>query len=195
MGLEKTVHFYHALQCVLGFGDFRYTSRPVSEAWQNNTGPALYSGRKVYIKNFHPGGTPQLVAGVGYRYNSTKHWFMGLNLNYFDKIYTELNPDKRTVESLGKYTVNEIELVQETAHQEQLPHYYLLNASCGKTFTLAKKTQLTIHLSVNNLLNTKDVLVAGAEQFRWDPQFPGRFASKYTYFPGITYMTNLSFNF
>ena len=38
----------------------------------------------VYIKNYRIGGTPQLVTGVGYKYNAKQHWFAGVNFNYCD---------------------------------------------------------------------------------------------------------------
>lgn len=195
LGFEKTVSIFHTLQWAVGFGEYRYTNRPVSQAWQSNTTAPVYRERVVYIRNYHPGGTPQLAAGFGYRYNSARRLFAGFNLNYFDKIYVELNPDKRTTESVGNYYTKEIEPVQKIIRQEQLPSYYTINLIFGKTFSWIKKSQLNIHLSINNLLNIKNAVVTGTEQLRWDPQYPGRFANKYAYLPGTTYSTNLSFTF
>ena len=194
-GLEKTIKTSHMLQFTFGYNQSIYTNRPVLEAWQDNNSVAIFKDREVYLKNYRVGGSPQLVSGIGYRYNAKKLWFAGINFNYFDQIYIEPNPDRRTLESAGKFQNNETDAAEQIVAQEKLPHYYTLNINGGKSFRINKKYMLNINLSVNNFLNNKTILTSGFEQLRWDPSNINKFPTKYYYMTGVTYMAMINFNF
>jgi hypothetical protein len=195
LGLEKTIFISHNLQCAFGFGNFSYSDRTTAQAWQSNNNAALFSNRTIYLKNYHLGGSPQAVVGFGYRYMSVRRFYVGLNLSYFDQIYAEINPDKRTKEAMGVYAESELDLAQKVLAQEKLPAYYILNANIGKSFRLRKNSGLNVQLSVNNLLNSQNNKLFAAEQLRWDSQYPERFQNKYTYMTGRTYMAQIIMNF
>lgn len=195
LGFEKTFFVAHSLQCALGFGNYIYTNRPLAQAWQSNNNMPLFKDRTVYLKNYRIGGAPETVIGIGYRYTSSRRWHAGINFNYFDQLYTEINPDRRTIETVGKYSVEELELAQKITEQEKLPSYFVFNMLAGKSFRFSKKYFLTVNLSINNLLNNKNIIISGAEQLRWDSQYPQRFPSKYSYMQGATYLLMINFNF
>lgn len=195
LGLEKTIFVVHTFQAALGWGNFIYTNRPLAQAWQSNNNTALFNQRRVYLKNLHLGGSPQVAMGIAYRYLSSNRLFAGINLNYFDQIFAEINPDKRTVEALGTYSLDDVSRVKKIIEQEQLPSYFILNGSIGKSLKIYKKYTLNIQLSINNLLNNKTIAIFTTEQLRWDVQYPDRFPNKYTYMPGLTYMALINMNF
>lgn len=194
-GFEKTLFISHNLQLAAGFGEYTYSSRPVAQAWQNTTHAALFSNRVLYLKNYYTGGTPQTVIGFTYRYNSPRRWYVTANLRYFDRIYVELNPDRRSAEATERFSSGDLENLQLITAQERLPAWFTLNSQLGKTLRLTRKSSLNIHLSLNNLLNTKNIIISGAEQMRWDPQYPERFANRYTWLPGLTWLAGAALNF
>jgi hypothetical protein len=193
--LRKTLFTSHVLQGALGYGQFLYSNRPTIDAWQDNNNTALYTGRTAYIKNYRVGGSPQLVGGFGYKYNAKKFWFAGIYLSYFDQIYLDVNPDRRTEESVDKYFSNEEAEYKRVIDQEKLPSYFTLNANGGKSWRLAKKYFLSLNLSVNNILNSQKNITSGFEQLRWDVNNVDKFDNKYFYMQGITYMGIINFSF
>jgi len=196
LGVEKTLFASHVIQAVLGYGQFLYSNRPTAQAWQDNNATQLFTDRTVYWTNYKVGGSPQLVSGLGYKYNAKKHWFAGLYFNYFDQIYMDPNPDRRTAEAVAKFVDTEGQEIHEIIDQERLPAYFTLNANGGKSFRIAKKYFLNINLSVNNILNDKNITSGGFEQLRWDQDHVAtKFPSKYYYMLGTTYQATLNFNF
>lgn len=195
LGLEKTFFTSHVVQAVFNYGQNIYTGRPTAQAWQDNNATELFNNRTVYLKNYRVGGSPQMVAGIGYKYNAKKYWFAGIYFNYFDQIYIEPNPDRRTAEAIDKYVEGERDLYAPIIDQEKLPRYFTLNANGGKSFRIQKKYFLNLNLSVNNILNNQKIITSGFEQLRWDKSQVDKFDSKYYYMQGITYMFIVNFSF
>jgi hypothetical protein len=195
LGLEKTLFGSHVLQGAFGFGRYVYTNRPNAQAWQDNNNAELFTNRTVYLKNYRVGGSPQVVTGIGYRYNGQRRWFATVNLNYLDGIYIEPNPDRRTAEALVNYTNEEQPAINRIIGQERLAGYYLLNVSGGKSFRIRYRYYVKLNLSVNNLTNNRNSLAGGYEQLRWDASHIDRFANKYVFMTGRTYLAMISLNF
>jgi hypothetical protein len=194
-GLEKALFTSHIVQVAGSIGRFIYTSRPTLEAWQDNTSKELYTGRTVYIKNYRAGSSPQTVAGISYRYNAKKKWFVAMAVNFMDQIYIEPNPDRRTDDATAKFNENEKELANRITAQERLPSYYIINCNAGKALRLKKKYFININAVINNLMNNKNIIVTGYEQLRWDKGSIEKFPPRYLFMPGITYMISGNFNF
>lgn len=193
LGVEKKIFISHVLQGAFGYGQFLYSNRPALQAWQDNNSLELFSGRKVYLKNYRVGG-PQLVSGIGYRYVGKKYWSAGINFNYFDHIYLEPNPDRRTEEALDKFvgTDDQFNIITE---QERLPAYHTLNFNASKSFRIKGKYYLAGNISINNLLNNKNITSSGFEQLRWDVSNISKFDNKYYYMTGLTYQATINFSF
>lgn len=193
-GVEKTFMASHTLMGALGMGQFVYNNNPTAQAWQDNNNTSLFTNRTVYLNGYRLGTGPQVVTGIGYRYNGKKFWSVSIYYNYLDQIYLEPNPDRRTAEALNKYVDTDPQYKDITG-QHQLRPYSLVNASAYKSFRLMKKYTLAFNLTVNNLLNNKNIQVAGFEQLRWDYSNVYRFANKYYYMTGLTFMLNASLTF
>ncbi len=194
LGMEKTFNDLHNFQAAAGFGRFIYVSRPTLEAWQDNNGQPLYSGRTSYLKNYRTGGAPQLASGISYRYNTFGKWSAGISVNYFDMIYVEPNPDKRTAEALYSFFENETDQYKQILDQQKLPAYYVVNFTAGKKMMLSKKRYVNLNLSINNLFNNKNIIASGREQLRWDAGNIDKFPNKYVYMPGLTFLLSMNVN-
>lgn len=194
LGFEKMIRAAHSFQLVSGFSQSYYSSQPKLQAYQNNNNAPLYYNRRVYLKNYRTGNSPQFVSALGYRFSGRKQWTCGIYLNYFDKIYVVLSPERRTAEAVEKFRKDEKELAEQITCQEKLPAYSILNASISKSFLIRRKYSLGINLSATNLLNNKNHIAQGYEQLRRDPQDISRFPNKYSYMPGTGYMLILNFS-
>ncbi len=195
LGLEKTILTAHQVQAAFGYGASIYSNRPTLEAWQDNNNTQLYSDRTSYLSNYFIGGSPQTVFGLGYRFSSPKYWFVGVYLNSFDRIYSEINPERRTSQAIDKFLSSEEEYISEIIKQEKLPSYSILNFHTGKSFRIRRKYYLNFSLVVYNALNNKNNRISGFEQLRWDKNNLSRFDNKYTYMQGTSFMLNFSFTF
>ncbi|MBS1651212.1 MAG: hypothetical protein JSU07_04300 [Bacteroidetes bacterium] len=194
IGLEKTLFVSHVIQACFGAGNYVYTDRPIAQAWQDNNNTQLFTNRTVYIKNYKIGGTPQTVAGLSYRYNDKRRWFVGIAGSFFANNYIEPNPDRRTAEGTAKYASSDPEYAT-IVNQTKLGDYFLLNGNAGYSFRILKKYSVGINLTVNNLLNNKNIRIWGFEQMRWDQGNINQFANKYMYMPGTTYMASINLTF
>jgi hypothetical protein len=194
IGIEKNLFVAHTIQAAFGLGQFVYKGQPTAQAWQDNNNKSLFTERTVYLNNYRIGVSPQLVTGIGYRYNAKKFWFAGITLNYLDQIFIDPNPDRRTSESISKFvsTDPQVDLITD---QEELPSYFTLNFNAGKSFRIMKKYFLNFNLSANNLLNNKNIITGGFESLRWDYSNINKFDNRYFYMTGTTFMATVNFNF
>lgn len=192
-GVEGKVFSSWTLTGALTMGQYIYTNRPAAQIWQDNSAKSLATDRTVYLKNYHLGNTPQTCGSIGVKYNGKQNWFVGCNLNYFDGIYVEPNPDRRTGEAVSKYVTDDPQYTQ-LIKQEKLPGGFLMDANAGKSFRV-KGYYINLSVSVSNVLNNKNFKVSGMEQLRYDNTLPTKFPNKYTYALGTTYQAMVSFTF
>jgi hypothetical protein len=195
LGIEKTILRGHILQLIAGYGQFLYSGRPQLQAWQDNNNTSLFEGRTVYLQNFRIGGTPQCIAGAGYKFAGRKGLFLNLTFNFAADQFVEPNPDKRTLQAVEKYSSGEAGIAAAIVEQQQLPSYYFVNLLAGKSFRFSSKHVLNANLSINNLLNNTSVINSGFEQMRWNAAYPGTFAPKFAYMQGLTFLLSINYNF
>ncbi len=171
-------------------GDHIYTSRP--DLWIYDKFSTAFSKHTIYLKNFYVYGSPQIAANIGVRYDLKKRGFVILSANYLDRLYIEPNPLRRIPQSVEEIQPED-PLYQKIINQEKLPRVIFLNLFAFKPFKLFHQ-DFTASLSVNNLLNSRDLLSNGFEQFRFDftTKDPDKFPSKYYYLQGINYYLSLT---
>lgn len=192
-GIEKIIQSAHTLQMAVGYGHWIYLNAPVLSAWQDNTGAELFKNRQSYLRNLRIGGTPQRAIGGSYRFSSRRYWTAGISCNYLDKSFVEPNPDRRTEDALGKYTVLEQEQALKVAGQEELPAVWFINLQATKSYRFRKKYNFNVSLSLNNIFNQKSI-ISGVESLRWDSSSIEKFPTKYTYMQGLNSMLNITLN-
>ncbi|NLM91508.1 MAG: TonB-dependent receptor plug domain-containing protein [Bacteroidales bacterium] len=177
---------------VAGTGDYIYNSRPNVTIARDNDKEVLADQRQVYLQNYKIGGMTHTAGSVGFRYNDPRFWFIGVNMNYFDDIYIDINPDRRTSDAVANL-VNTDPQWNQILDQEKMDNNYTLDVFAGYSYRTKKRHYITINLSVSNLLDVTDFRIGGFEQLRYDSQDPGKFASKYFYLYGRTYFLNIAY--
>lgn len=194
LGAEKTIFDDHTLQLAIALSDCRYNSRPSAQAWRNSTGEALFEGRTIYLNNFVATQSPQTCIGASYRYTSGGRWQAGITAAWYDRTYVSINPDRRSAEALTNFTSSDEAAYTPILRQERLPSWLSIDSRIGRSIR-GRGYSIYLFVSINNVLNTQNIITSGSEQFRWDPQFPDRFANRYTWLPGRTWLFTSSLIF
>lgn len=194
LGLEGNLTSTWTMSAVYAGGQYLYTSRPSANITRDNSPEIFAQDRTVYWKNFRVGGMPQTAASVGLRYNSPKFWFAGFNANYFDDLYLDPNPDRRTVDAIGNFFESDPQ-VAELLNQTKLDANFTVDAFFGKSWMVKKRYRVAVNVSVSNVLDNQDFRIGGFEQLRYDRTDVGRFPPKYSYLFGRNYFAMATFSF
>lgn len=174
-----------------GIGNYFYSNRPTIQMISDNG--AKSAEELSYIKNFKVGGFPQTAGSFGLEYRGKQYWFAGASINYFDHIFVDVYPSRRTESVLAGYTTDHNQWWQ-FINQEQLDSQFTVDFFVGKSFKF-KQYYLNVNFSVNNALNNTDVAIGGFEQYRVDTDNPVRYQNKYFYMYGAQYFLNVNFRF
>jgi hypothetical protein len=193
MGVEAEIVRGLSAKVAGAYGSFLYNSQAEATISRDNDA-AILSNRKVYLEGYHVGGMPETAGTFGLEYRGKQYYWIGVNINAFGKFYEELNPDRHTAEAVGGFdpTDPRREIVLE---QKKINNGWTLNANVGKSFRINYKYFIVLNLSVDNILNKKDIAIGAYEQLRYDVTDMDKFAPKYSYLYGIQYFLNVSFRF
>jgi hypothetical protein len=191
-----------------------------------------YHSDIVYNKNMRESGTPLTALNLTLSY-SAKGWFIDLAGNYYDRIYLAYSPSYRYGTTLANrqkayitppknvevswtpiaaeqvfYTNENGDqvLLGSAIDQEKGKGGFMLDLSIGKSIRM-KKGNLSINLSITNLLNNQSMVTGGYEQSRsnYSVSDDGTIGSTRTYkfdrnpmkfyAYGINGMLNIGYNF
>ena len=188
MQISPTVSGY----VVVGVGDNIYTSRPRVTIARDNDRQVLAADREVFLKNFKVGGMSHSAASAGLRYNHPRFWFIGANINYFDDLFIDINPDRRTAEALANLVTTDPQW-RQLIDQERFEGFYSIDIFMGYSFNIRQDNRINLSLSIDNLLNATNNRVGGFEQLRFDPAEPQKFAPRYFYMFGRTFFLNIAY--
>jgi len=192
LGMDINLSSTLSMSLVGGTGDYIYSSRPTVTITRDNDRELLAEEKTVYWKNFKVGGMTHTAGSVGLRYNSPRFWFIGTNLNYYDDIYLDINPDRRTADALGNFVESDPNW-RDIISQEQLDNAFTLDFFGGRSWRIARRYFINLNISVSNALDNTDFRIGGFEQLRYDSNNIERFPAKYFYMYGRTYFINLAF--
>lgn len=176
-------------------GEYLYTSRPSATISQDNNAELLQVDQTIYQKDFFVPNTPQQAYTVGLKYNSPKYWFLNVNFNYFDQIYLDFNPTRRTQQAVGELVKADYpELWESILSQERIPSNYTADIFGGKSWKIGQRF-IYLTVGVNNILNNQNFIIGGYEQSRFDFETNdvSRFPPRYFYAYGANYFVGLSF--
>ncbi len=177
------------------FGNYRYTNRAkASITVENGSVPDVT--KNIYNKYFYVPGTPQTAVSGGLKYRGPGFLFIEANVNYFDNIYLDFNPERRTSSAMVGLEPGD-EKIPGIINQEKLPGGMTLDASIGKSIRIKDKYYLNLNLSVSNILDNQEIVIGGYEQMRFDyaEHNVNKFPAKYFYYYGRTYFLNIGFRF
>lgn len=176
--------------------EYYYSNNPMG-VMNSDNGNVKNVEETVYLNNYHVGGMPQMVGTAGLRY-FYKYWFFGANVNYAGNQYVELAPLKRLASNYTSVNPSDVptyEAYKTLVDQEKFKDAYTVDFSIGKMFYLKDRRSFNMNLSVNNILNKKDIRTGGYEQGRLDLTSPNKFPSKYYYMQGINCFLSVNYKF
>ncbi|HMQ87277.1 MAG TPA: carboxypeptidase-like regulatory domain-containing protein [Flavilitoribacter sp.] len=190
------------ISAVAALGQYTYTNRPLARIYLDNSAAKL-AEKVIYLKNFYVPNGPQKAYTFGLNYSGKDFWFASLNFNFFDDIYMDFYPERRTLEAVSyvsnpDYTQQAVDpdsdLWKRIVYQEKAPSAYTLDFFGGKSWKI-KDLYIYLNVGVNNILDKKDFITGGYEQFRFDfeNKNPDLFPSRYFYSFGRNYFVSLAF--
>ena len=208
LGTEVQVYKGFSVSLAASVGKYYYTSRQNGVLTIDNQ-PNIIQKETVYSKNFYVANIPQQAYTLGLNYRSKKFWYIGMNVNFFDRFYTEFAPTHRTeraVELVPYQSDQWYSIINQERYNKK--GQWTLDMSGGYSWRLkstfknmkgknAGKYYIAINAGISNLTNNKKFIVSGREQLRYDYQFknPDKFPSKYSYAYGTNFYLNLTFRY
>lgn len=197
--LDIDVYKGFSVSPVVALGQHIYSDRPNVTISRDNTADLIVDNETAYLKNLFLGNGPQMAGTFGLNYRSPKYWFVSLNFNYFDRIFTDIDPFRRTqstIETLDDETKRNI------LKQEQLPGQFTMDLFAGyswkidKSIKSLKKSQfMYFNVGISNLTNNRKFATGGFEQLRFSVSDTGRFPSKYFYNFGTNFFASITYKF
>jgi hypothetical protein len=178
----------------LAVGQYLYDSRPTATISQDNNAELLDEGVIIYQQDYYVPGTPQRAYSFGLNYSSPKFWFASLTANYFDEIYLDFNPIRRTADAVSPITEESSPgLRDDILDQEKLDSDFTLDFFGGKSWKIGDYF-IYLNAGINNILNNKDFRTGGYEQNRFDFETKevDRFPPRYFYAYGTNYFVSVT---
>ncbi len=193
-GLEVKITSTLAIQGAASFTNYQYTSRPQAITSADN-GSIPDDTNTIYIKNFYVSGTPQKAYSIGLKYQGPKNWFGNISANYFDDIWIDFNPERRTEDAIANLGIDDPK-IDEITRQIKADAQFTIDASIGKSWRI-KDYYINLNASVSNILDNQNLITSGYEQMRFDYENKNidKFPPKYYYGFGRTYFLMLSVRF
>jgi hypothetical protein len=172
-GAEAKLYKGLSVNAAAAVGKYYYNTRQLATVTADNSSDLLSENDVVYSKNFFV-PTPQNAYTIGLDYRSPQFWFINVNFNFFDKMYLDFNPVRRTEAASSGVEVGS-ELWHDIIDQKQLDNQYTLDAFAGYSWmmnrkfkSMKKRTYLVFNLGVNNILDNRNIVSGGFEQLRFD---------------------------
>lgn len=186
---------------VAALGQYIYTSRQNATITLDNSAEVIAQDQTIFSKNFFVPNGPQMAGNIGLRYSSPKYWFVNLNFNYFDRIFIDFNPIRRTNQAVDLVEPGS-ELWNDIIQQEQADGQFTMDLFGGfswkmdNTFKGMKRSYfMYFTVGVNNILNNRNFITGGFEQTRLDVEDrdPSAFPPRYFYSYGTNFFINVAF--
>lgn len=177
---------------------YQYKNDPIGvRSYENGSEADVV--RRVYLKNYHIGGTPQQAVSFAANYN-VKQWFFEVNAQWFGDAYFDISPTRHEeMPGLWKFCFTEEEYKErrdQITYQDKLNSEWVMNLSVGKVI-YTKFGSVNINLNVNNLLNNRNIQTGGWQEGKFDytDYNVNKFPNKIWYAQGIRVFLNLGIRF
>jgi len=201
-GFESKLTSTLSLTGAAALGRYYYDSRQNATITLDND-PTVMEKDLVFAQNFRVASTPQEAYSLGLSYRSPKFWFISLTGNYFDQMWLEFNPIRRTyqaIQGLEEKGTQWNNIIDQTKWDGQ----FTVDLFAGYSWKLPKQYNinhkpvfLVLNAGVNNLLNNQDIITGGYEQLRYDfeNKNPNKFPAKVYYAYGLNYFLSATLRF
>ncbi|MBP6334102.1 MAG: TonB-dependent receptor, partial [Bacteroidia bacterium] len=171
---EANVGKGFTLSAAVALGEHIYNSRQFATATQDNKDTVLASNEVVYSENLHVAGGPQSAYTFGINFRSKKFWWIAVNFNYFDNLYIDFNPSRRTIYGLDLVDKGS-DTWEKILSQEKAKPQFTMDVRTGWSWkinnqfkSLKKQNFLVFFVQVSNVLNNEEMVTGGFEQLRFD---------------------------
>ncbi len=200
-GIDAKIYKGLSLNAGAAIGRYYLDSRQNAIVTVDNSA-SVVSKDLIYADNYRV-PTPQEAYTVGLDYRSPKFWFININFNYFDNMWLDFNPLRRTAAAVSGVEENSAAW-HNIVDQEKLSSQYTLDAFAGYSWLMNNKfksmkhrTFLLFNLGVNNILNNEDIVSGGFEQLRFDfaEKNVGKFPARKFYAYGLNYFASIGLRF
>lgn len=198
LGMEYKILSNLSVRAAGTFARYQYKNNPLGvRSYENGSEADIV--RRIYYKNYHIGGTPQQVYSLAVNYN-VKQWFFEANAQWFGDTWFEISPSRHEqMPGLWKFCLTEDEYLQrqaEITRQDKLNSEWVVNLSVGKII-YTKFGSLNFNLSVNNLLNNRNIQTGGWQEGKFDytNYDVNKFPNKIWYAQGIRVFFNVGIRF
>ncbi|WP_207496261.1 TonB-dependent receptor [Aridibaculum aurantiacum] len=206
-GMEAKILPNVTMNAAASIGRYYFNSRQNAIVTVDNNSSTLDVDRArqtIYSQNFRVSSTPQEAYSLGFTYRSPKYWFVSLTGNYFDQMWLEFNPIRRTQGAVDGLDLNDkpqAEMYRSIIDQTRWDPQFTLDFFGGyswklpRRYNLGSNSFLVFNGGVSNLTNNQDIITGGFEQLRFDfatrnvNKFPPRvfYSFGLNYFVGVTY--------
>jgi hypothetical protein len=194
LGFEAKVAPGLSINGAAAAGRYYYNSRQQAIITLDNSAASLGT-ESIFNMNYRVPSTPQEAYSLGLNYRSPNFWYVSLTANYFDQMWLDFNPIRRTATAVDGIEPGS-ELWNSILAQTKWEPQYTLDFFGGYSWKLPKSmeiahkpTFLVFNLGVNNILDNKDIITGGFEQLRFD--FENRNINKFP--PRIFYGYGINF--
>lgn len=198
LGMQYKILSNLSVSAVGTIGRYQYKNDPMGvRSYENGSRDDVV--RRVYLKNYYVGGTPQQAVSFAVNYNVAR-WFFEVNAQWFGDNYYELSPSRHEeMPGLWKFCFSEEEYKErrdQITHQDRLNSEWVMNLSIGKII-YTKFGSLNFNLSVNNVLNNRNIQTSGWQEGKFDytNYDVNKFPNKVWYAQGIRVFFNVGIRF
>ena len=159
-GLKFKITSAFSIQAVGTVSEAKYASDANVRYMLSTSGD--YGDDICHLKGVREASTPLFAQSLTLSYNN-KGWFIDLTGNYYDRMYLSPSVYHR-YDEICEHDNDGNAIVPD---QWEGNGGFMLDASIGKLIRL-KKGQLSINLTLTNILNNRDICTGGYEQSRSD---------------------------
>ncbi|MBD5311299.1 MAG: TonB-dependent receptor [Bacteroides sp.] len=198
VGLEYKIMTGLSVKAAANYSRYQYKNNPMGvRSYDNGSEEDVY--RQVYLKNYFIGCTPQQAYSLGVNYN-IKQWFFEINANYLADNYYDLSFARheempglwKVCQSVEEYEQRRREIIS----QDKLDNTFVMNLSIGKMLYM-RWGSLNFNLSVNNLLNNRNIQMRGWQDGKFDytNYTTTKYPNKVVYAQGLRVFLNVGVRF
>ncbi|HEY0356866.1 MAG TPA: TonB-dependent receptor, partial [Flavisolibacter sp.] len=201
-GFEGKITPTWTVNAAAAVGRYFFNSRQNAIITLDNDASVLNS-ETIYSQNFRIASTPQEAYSLGFTYRSPNFWFASITGNYFDQMWLDFNPIRRTYAATQDVPYKSDKwnaIIDQTQWEAQ----YTVDFFAGYSWRLPRKyninkkpVYLVFNAGVNNLTNNKDIITGGYEQLRFDfeNRDVNKFPPKVYYAYGLNYFLGATIRF
>lgn len=198
LGMEYKIMTGLSVTGAATYSRYQYNNNPLGvRSYENGAQDDIT--RRVYLRNYHIGCTPQQAYSLALDYN-VKRWFFNLNVNWLgDNYYDVAYARHEEMPGLWKFCSSVEEFEQrrnEITAQQKLNDCFVMNLSIGKLI-YTRWGSVNLNVSVNNMLNNRNIQLRGWQDGKFDytNYDINKYPNKVVYSQGIRLFVNLGVRF